>query len=70
MPEQTFEVKPVGVRYICDQCNEGEMIKDPDVKNAWLTDPVQYPHKCNKCGYTCGLIESYPTVRMVVVNKE
>ncbi|MED2129060.1 hypothetical protein P4V88_26680 [Bacillus thuringiensis] len=24
--EQRFEVKPIGVKYICDSCEEGEMI--------------------------------------------
>ncbi len=26
MMEQRFEVKPIGVKYICDSCEEGEMI--------------------------------------------
>ncbi len=47
MPEIEEEVKTYKVIYICDECFEGEM----EWNGIGLTTyPMQYPHKCNKCG--------------------
>ncbi|MED1603656.1 hypothetical protein [Alkalihalophilus marmarensis] len=64
--ELQFEVKPVGVKYICDKCNEGEML--PTGKNKWLNEPPQIEHKCNKCRYIQNFKETYPLIRYLHIN--
>jgi uncharacterized protein (DUF983 family) len=66
MPEQQFEITPVGVRYICDKCGEGEMVQSGKI--AWMTDPIQFPHQCTKCGHEQAFTDKYPTVRFVTPN--
>lgn len=58
--EKRFEVKPYGVEYTCDSCEEGEML--PTGKAFW-SDPPKFEHKCNKCGNTLSLLEKYPVIR-------
>jgi hypothetical protein len=49
MAEQEFEIRPVGVKYICDKCSEGEMLPEGE---ASLSDGrTLYPHSCSKCGH-------------------
>lgn len=59
--EKEFLVKPIGIKYICDTCNEGEMI--PTGENNWLTNPPNFNHKCNKCGKELLLSDKYPIIR-------
>jgi DNA-directed RNA polymerase subunit RPC12/RpoP len=61
MAEKTFPLQVVGVEYECDECESGTM--QPYGTVAWLTEPLQYPHRCSTCGATRGLPEKYPTVR-------
>jgi hypothetical protein len=56
--EQRFDVKQVGIRYICDECDTGEML--PHGKPEWLAEPVQFPHKCNHCGHEQAFGDRYP----------
>lgn len=58
--EETFAVKPVGVKYICDSCRKGEML--PTGKNYW-SNPPQFEHECNQCGGKINLEEKYPLIR-------
>ncbi len=56
--EQTFEVKPVGIRYMCGKCDKemeysGQMI----IENG---QPLFY-HTC-RCGNEEKLNKKYPTV--------
>ena len=60
MSERTYEVRTVGMDYICDDCNVGVM---EQTGVMLLTDPVQWPHKCNNCGKTKNLWQKYPDVR-------
>lgn len=61
--EETFNLKPVGVRYICEFCNEGEMKVDPSGDAATImTNPPLIPHKCTKCGKTMHLRKQYPYI--------
>jgi hypothetical protein len=60
MSEQRFDVKQVGIRYICDVCDTGEM--KPYGKPDWLAEPVQFPHQCNNCGHERTLNERYPKI--------
>ena len=64
--EEIFPIKPVGVRYICEFCNEGEMRVDVDGEQAAiLTNPPLIPHKCTKCGKTMHLRKQYPYIEWV-----
>jgi DNA-directed RNA polymerase subunit RPC12/RpoP len=59
--EREFETTPYGVDYICDRCHTGLM--EAHGKTAWLTDPIQHPHRCTNCGHEQAFTERYPTVR-------
>lgn len=59
--EQTFEVQPYGVKYICDSCGKGEML--PTGKNDWTVDPPLLEHSCSQCGQKKKFIEKYPLIR-------
>lgn len=64
--EEYFELHPVGVKYICEFCNEGEMQVNTDpVSAAYTSMPQMYEHKCNKCGKTYLLPKSYPYVKFM-----
>lgn len=45
------------VQAMCDKCG-GEMIAVPGV--ILMSDPPQYPHRCNKCESTENYLEAYP----------
>lgn len=62
--EETFKIHPVGVRYICEFCNAGEMKVDTSGGSVQvvLTNPPLIPHKCTNCGKTMQLPKSYPYV--------
>ena len=60
--EEIFNITPIGVRYICEFCNNGEMIYVPGKEDMGL-----YPHKCDKCDKTMMLPKIYPYIEW---NKE
>lgn len=61
--EETFPVKPIGVRYICEFCGDGEMVVDPTGEApSLMTNPPLIPHKCTKCGETMHLQRMYPFI--------
>lgn len=66
--EKTFNVRPVGVKYICEFCKEGEMVQDKDNKEVLMSYPSQFPHKCNKCNKTMYLPKPYPYIEWVTKN--
>lgn len=70
--EEVFDIKPVGVRYICEFCNEGEMIADPKEPILMTVEGVQLmrTHICNKCGKSMKLPKTYPYIEWVPVEKE
>lgn len=59
--EKTFEVKPIGVRYICDVCNKGEMSQTGQLK--MYEHHATFVHKCNNCKHELELNEKYPLIR-------
>ena len=60
MTERTYELRAVGVDYLCDACGDGVTV----ATGLMLpTDPPKWPHQCNKCGHTANLEQKYPTVR-------
>ncbi|OUB49894.1 hypothetical protein [Bacillus thuringiensis] len=61
MMEEKFEVKPVGVKYICDSCNQGEMVPTNNIK--MFEKNIEYIHKCSRCGAERGLNNKYPLIR-------
>lgn len=67
--EETFNVKPIGVKYICEFCNEGEMktVAGSEVKMGF---PPMFDHKCTKCGKTMLLPKMYPYIEWVHENEE
>ena len=59
MPELVNPVQMVVVEYICDECGEGKMRRDGDI--VFTSNPIQIPHKCDKCGFKINFNEpSYP----------
>ena len=61
MCERTFEIKQVGVEYVCDSCGVGTMEK---TGMALLSNPAQYVHRCNNCGHDASFRTTYPGIRM------
>jgi hypothetical protein len=48
MPKQRVEMKVFTVKWICDECGQGEMVP---TGIELMSYPAQYPHKCNRCGH-------------------
>lgn len=67
MPEQSFPVKPVSVKYTCDNCGKGEMLP---TGMAFSVYPAQYEHECNNCGYMQSFKVQYPLVRYEAIQKD
>lgn len=66
--EEYFELKPIGVRYICEFCGKGEMEADPNesVVIPLVTGaPIMRTHICNKCGKSMQLPKTYPYIEWV-----
>ena len=69
--EQLFGVRPIGVKYICEFCNEGEMkYQAPEYVNAVFEEPHLYPHACTKCGKTMRLPKMYPYIEWMEVTQQ
>lgn len=60
MSERTYEVRPLGVEYVCDSCNTGVMIP---TGLSQLTSPQRWEHRCAHCGVVQTLFQTYPTIR-------
>lgn len=71
--EVRVPIKPVGIKYRCEFCNEGfmESLDDqPRVIEVLATDPPQYKkplivHKCTKCGRLMQLPRTYPSIEWI-----
>lgn len=67
--EERFEIRPIGIRYKCPYCHEGEMksiigeeslIK---IKNdGKINNPLLFRHICTKCNKTLLLPKQYPYI--------
>lgn len=64
MPEQQFEVRPTGVKYICDHCGVGELVYVRFLPEQY-NDPNNYVHQCPHCKNEVALKEKFPTVRFL-----
>ena len=58
--EKSYEIKPVGIKYVCDNCDEGEMLVSGNI--MLMTDPPKFPHKCNVCDFEKNFTTKYPFV--------
>lgn len=67
--EEMFDIKPVGIRYICEFCNEGEMKTVPG-SEAKLSFPPMFDHKCTKCGKMMLLPKIYPYIEWIPSKEE
>lgn len=66
--ERTFDIKPIGVKYICEFCNEGEMVYENDhpiIVEAINIKPTLYRHVCRSCGKTMQLPKMYPYIEWI-----
>lgn len=69
--EELFKIKPIGVRYKCPFCNEGEMIVTNDPVDMPLVHyigeapPIMRKHRCNKCSKEMKLPKSYPYIEWI-----
>lgn len=59
MAEQNFEIVPVGIKYICDSCDDGEM---EYTGNMLMTHPARFAHRCKKCNSDQSFLKKYPTI--------
>lgn len=59
--EVTFDVKPIGINYICDSCQKGEMNQTGEVK--MYEHHATFVHKCSNCSEKKELKEKYPLIR-------
>jgi hypothetical protein len=64
MAERRVEVRPFGVRYMCDACKQGEMLALSGTQ-AFVQEKGQIfvRHVCNVCKTMLALPEKYPTIR-------
>ena len=53
------EVKTFLFEYICDKCGEGKM---KHTGTVYYTNPLQYPHRCEKCGFEKTFNNVYPYI--------
>ena len=68
--EETFPVRPVGIKYRCEFCNEGEQILDKSEKLVISAGqkPKLRKHKCNKCGKEMMLPKAYPYIEWLSIS--
>lgn len=59
--EETFPVKPIGVKYICDFCKIGQMQQTGQMNIH--ENIATFTHKCENCGKEIELKEKYPLIR-------
>lgn len=66
--EITFNVRPIGVKYICEHCGKGEMKLVCDPLNPFpkisSLDPLM-KHRCTECNKELLLPKIYPYIEWV-----
>ncbi len=63
--EMVAEVKTIIVEMVCDKCGEGKMLPSGNVMLS--SNPMLYPHRCNKCGYEENYKVQYPFHKLVPI---
>ena len=68
--EQTFSIRPIGVKYICEYCGEGEMkfINDDffAIMSSTDSNPSMRKHRCDKCNGELFLPKVYPYIEWII----
>lgn len=64
MNEIRTEIKVVQVDKICKECNWGRM---RPTGMAYMSNPLKYPHACDRCGHEEIYLVRYPNTEMVPV---
>lgn len=59
MPREQTPLRPICVDYRCDACQRGHYRPTGCV----ASNPIQYPHACDKCGNQRTFFECYPVLR-------
>lgn len=59
MSETRSMMRAHRIDYICDRCHEGSMIA---ANLVYTSNPPQYPHQCDVCGWTATFPKTYPHV--------
>lgn len=70
--EEAFKLIPIGIRYKCEVCHDGEMIatnNDPMIFDANTQMMHLRTHKCNKCGMELKLPKTYPYIEWIPENE-
>ena len=72
--EKAFKIIPVGIKYVCEFCHEGEMITIKDDNNTLVVNmvdvhPLMIKHRCNKCSKEMLLPKSYPYIEWIPENE-
>ena len=63
--EKTFGIAPIGVKYICEYCGEGEMKLDHNPESRKMEEQyssILYNHICTSCRKSLLLPEIYPKI--------
>lgn len=67
--EQQFEVKPVGVKYVCDSCGKGDMVyRGGNGDMILLGKDIKFKHYCYTCKCEKVFCKKYPFVDYVVID--
>ena len=67
MSETRSQVRVMRVNYICDRCNNGNMIS---TGYALLSHPPQHNHQCEMCEWTQTFKVQYPYTEYVKENTQ
>ena len=59
MPELKTEIKSYRVTFLCEECNEGDMVY---TGMELTSNPPWYTHRCNKCGEYKNFRRRYPGI--------
>ena len=69
--EEVFDVTPIGVRYKCESCNQGEMrvFRTSNYEDTYIfSDELQrvmIKHQCDKCEFQLLLQKEYPYIEWI-----
>ena len=67
--EAIFDIKPIGVKRICEHCGKGEMKAIPDAP-VRMSYPPLIEHYCTECGGKLLLPKTYPYIEWMRVGKK
>lgn len=62
--EAVFNIRPIGIKYICEHCGEGEMVRNPNGLLR-MSNPPLIPHHCTKCDGELLLPKTYPYIEWI-----